>query len=203
MTAIRHYVFDIGGVLLHFDPEIPYRKIIPDVEERRWFLENVCSHDWNLAQDRGRPWSEGEAQLIALYPEHEANIRAYRQNWRQMVPHALLQSVAIMEAMIARGHDVTLLTNFAADTFEEAVTIFPFLQRARGATVSGRIGIIKPEVGIYRHHERTFGTTPAATLFVDDNARNVEAAQALGWNAIAFTNAEALEADLKRFGADL
>jgi 2-haloacid dehalogenase len=203
MTAIKHFVFDIGGVLVHFDPELAYRELIPDEAERRWFLENICSHDWNLAQDRGRPWSEGEAELIARHPEHETRIRAYRQNWRKMVPHALPDSVAILKAVIAQGYDVTLLTNFASDTFNEALAIFPFLQLPRGATVSGKIGVIKPEPDIFRHHAAEFGIEPSATIFVDDNQRNVEAAKSLGWNAVIFTNAEALKADLKRFGADL
>jgi 2-haloacid dehalogenase len=201
--TIQHYVFDIGGVLIHFDSEIPYRQIIPDETERRWFLENVCTNEWNLEQDRGRPWNEGEDLLISLYPEHETWIRAYRRNWRQMVPYALPQSVAIMEAIITKGHDVTLLTNFASDTFDEAQLIYPFLQNTRGATVSGKIGTIKPEPEIFHHHVRTFGLDPAATLFIDDNAKNIEAAKSLGWNAVKFTNAEALEADLERFGADL
>lgn len=203
MTQARHFVFDIGNVLVRFDPEIPFREIIPDEKERRWFLENVCTHDWNLAQDRGRPWNEGEAQLIALYPDQETRIRAYRQHWRQMVPYALPESVALFEATVAKGHDVTLLTNFAPDTFDEALLIYPFLKQARGVTVSGRIGAIKPEPEIYRYHEQAFGIEPSATLFIDDNRTNVEAAKSLGWNAVTFKNADALKADLNRFGADL
>lgn len=203
MTPIRHIVFDIGGVLIHFDPEIPYRQIIPDSEERRWFLENVCTHDWNIEQDRGRSWGEAEAELIACFPDQEIRIRAFRENWRKMVPHEIPETVAMMESMVGTGRDVTLLTNFAADTFDEARSIFPFLNITRGATVSGRIGAIKPEPEIFLHHADTFDLDPPATLFIDDNQNNVAAARALGWNAVAFKNAETLKADLERFVADL
>ena len=87
MNEIRHIVFDIGKVLIHWEPEIPYRRLIPDEAERRCFLANICTHDWNIEQDRGRTWREAEDLLIAEHPEHEAMIRAFRQNWAEMVPH--------------------------------------------------------------------------------------------------------------------
>lgn len=199
MIAIRHIVFDIGGVLIHFDPEIPYRQIIPDARERRWFLQNVCTHDWNLEQDRGRSWREAERELIARFADQEQRIRAYRENWRKMVPHEIRETVAIMKDMVRAGRDVTLLTNFAADTFEEARSIYPFLDITRGVTVSGRVGAVKPDPEIFIHHVNQFGLEPSASLFIDDNRNNVEAARSLGWNAIAYENAEALKADLERF----
>src|SRR5690554_4075890 len=139
MSDIRHIVFDIGRVLIHYDPEIPYTRLIPDPDRRRWFLENVCTSEWNLEQDRGRRWEDGEAVLVAEYPDEAENIRAFRRYWSEMVPHAYEDSVAILEELIDAGHDVTLLTNFAADTFAEARERFPFLQRPRGVTVSGEI----------------------------------------------------------------
>ena len=200
MPEIRHIVFDIGKVLIHYDPEIPFSRLIPDSEERRWFLENVCTGDWNIEQDRGRSWQDAEALLIAEHPAHEANIRAFRQNWHAMVPHHYEDSVAILERLIEDGHDVTMLTNFAADTFREAQARFDFLNRPRGVTVSGEIGLIKPDRAIYDHHVRSFGLEPSATLFIDDSQKNVDGAKAAGWQAVLFTNAETLEADLERFG---
>lgn len=196
---IRHIVFDIGKVLIHYDPEIPFRELIPDAEERRWFFDNVCTHEWNVEQDRGRAWAEAEALLIESHPGHAPNIRAFRQNWHAMVPHAYEDSVAVMEGLIAAGHDVTMLTNFAADTFAEARSRFPFLNAPRGVTVSGEIAMIKPDREIYDRHARDFGLMPAATLFIDDSLANVEGAKAAGWQAIHFKNAETLKADLERF----
>ncbi|MEX4007366.1 HAD family hydrolase [Neoaquamicrobium sediminum] len=197
MTQIDHIVFDIGKVLIHYDPDLPFSRLIPDEAERRWFFDNVCTSDWNIEQDRGRTWQEAEALLIAEHPTHEENIRNFRRHWHEMVPHAYDGSVAIMEGLITQGRDVTMLTNFAADTFTEARGLFPFLEKPRGVTVSGEVGLIKPDERIYRLHAETFGLIPAATLFIDDSAKNVEGAKAAGWNALLFTGADRLAEDLK------
>ncbi len=200
MSEIRHIVFDIGKVLIHYDPDLPFSRLIPDAEERRWFFENICTHDWNIEQDRGRTWEEAESLLVALHPDHAENIRNFRRHWHEMVPHAYEDSVALMLELLDAGHDVTMLTNFAADTFVEARRKFPFLDRPRGVTVSGEIGMIKPDRGIYDHHVNSFGLDPAATLFIDDSQKNVDGAKAAGWQAVLFQNAKALEEDLERFG---
>ena len=199
MTEIKHIVFDIGKVLIHYDPHLPYARIIPDEAERNWFFANVCTHDWNIEQDRGRTWEEAEALLIAEHPEREEQIRAFRKHWHEMVPHAYDESVAIMEKLIAEGRDVTLLTNFASDTFRRAQEMFPFLRNPR-VTVSGDVKLIKPDVAIYQTHAEAFDLDPAATLFIDDAAVNVAGAKAAGWNAVLFTGAEHLRADLAGFG---
>ncbi|MEH6719858.1 MAG: HAD family phosphatase [Aurantimonas endophytica] len=198
--TIDHIVFDIGKVLIHYDPHIPYRSIIPDEAERAFFLAEVCSHDWNLEQDRGRPWPEAEAEAIARHPDREDAIRAFRRNWHLMVPHAHDGSVAIMRQLIAAGIDVTLLTNFASDTFREAQAKFPFLTETRGVTVSGEIRLIKPDAAIYHRHARDFGLEPARTLFIDDTPINVTGARDVGWQAIHFVSAEALARDLAARG---
>ncbi|WP_367715479.1 HAD family phosphatase [Nitratireductor sp. GISD-1A_MAKvit] len=203
MNEIRHIVFDIGRVLIHYDPEIPYRRIIPDDEERRWFLETVCTGDWNVEQDRGRGWEEAEALLIAEHPHEEDNIRAFRRNWHEMVPHAYDDSVTLLEKLIDNGHDVTMLTNFAADTFAEARKRFPFLNRPRGVTVSGEVGIIKPDRAIYDIHVESFDLEPGATLFIDDSEKNVEGAKSAGWQAVHFIDAEKLRQDLAAYGFSL
>jgi 2-haloacid dehalogenase len=199
-VEIRHIVFDIGRVLIHYDPHIPFSRIIPDDAERKWFFANVCTHDWNIEQDRGRGWREAEEFLIAEHPSHEDSIRAFRKYWHEMVPHAYVESVSIMESLIAKGYDVTMLTNFASDTFKEAQKLFPFLTLPRGVTVSGDIQLIKPDVAIYQTHARSFGLTPAATLFIDDSMPNVEGARAAGWQAVHFTDPQTLQSDLISYG---
>ena len=198
MTEIRHIVFDIGKVLIHYDPDLPFSRLIPDARERKWFFDNVCTSPWNIEQDRGRTWEDAEALLIAEHPGHEDNIRNFRRFWHEMAPHAYEDSVALMERLIHAGHDVTMLTNWAADTFVEARARFPFLDRPRGVTVSGEIRMIKPDRGIYDHHAKTFGLNPAASLFIDDSQKNVDGAKAAGWQAVLFTDAETLEKDLQR-----
>jgi len=193
---IHHVVFDIGRVLIHWDPETPYRRLITDAAERARFLAEVCSPAWNLEQDRGRSWGDAEAEAIARHPDKAELIRAYRQHWTAMVPHAYDDSVAILRDLIARGIDVTMLTNFAADTFREARALYSFLGETRGVTVSGDIGLIKPDRRIYEHHAGRFGLVPERTLCIDDSVANVEGAKAAGWQAVHFTDAARLAADL-------
>ncbi|MBJ3775193.1 HAD-IA family hydrolase [Acuticoccus mangrovi] len=198
--TVRHIVLDIGRVLLKWDPELPYRRLIPDPERRRWFLSEVCTPAWNHAQDGGRSWAEGEAELIARFPAEADLIRAYRATWCEMVPEPLAETPQIMADLVAAGHDVTLLTNFHPETFAIALQRFPFLQAARGRTVSGEVGITKPDPAIYALHARRFGLEPAATLFFDDSAANVAAAEAAGWTGRLFTDAARMRADLAATG---
>ncbi len=112
-------------------------------------------------------------------------------------------SVEIMEGLIDAGHDVTMLTNFSDDTFRLAQEeLFPFLNRPRGVTVSGRVKLIKPDPRIYELHTRSFDLTPEATLFIDDNQKNVDAAREAGWKAVLFTGAAKLKEDLRSYGVD-
>lgn len=199
----RHIVLDIGRVLLAYDPEIPYRRLIPDEAERKRFLTEICSPEWNHRQDEGRSFAEAEAELIARHPEHETLIRAFLKHWPEMVPAQMPGTPAIMEALIATGHDVTLLTNFSTETWPLAIEKFPLLSRARGVTVSGALGMAKPDRRIFEHHARTFGLDPSSILFFDDSPRNVAGAEAAGWTARQFTGAEPMIADLERAGIRL
>jgi 2-haloacid dehalogenase len=97
MSEIRHVVFDLGQVLIRWDPEAPYRRLIPDADERRRFLAEVITHEWNLEQDRGRSWADAEAALIAEHPQHADLIRAFRANWWEMVPGQIDETVSIVE----------------------------------------------------------------------------------------------------------
>jgi len=199
----RHIVFDIGRVLLVWDPEIPYRRLIPDPEERRFFLQEICSPAWNHRQDEGRSFAEGEEVLIDEHPEYAHLIRAFRAHWPEMVPDEMSQTPAIMDALIAAGHDVTLLTNFSSETWPIALERFPRLSNARGVTVSGEIGIAKPDPAIYNHHARRFGLDPQTTIFFDDSPRNVAGAETAGWMARVFTDADGLHADLAEVGINV
>jgi len=200
MSDIQHIVFDIGKVLIHYDPELPFRRLIPDESDRTWFLANVCTSAWNLEQDRGRTWSEAEQELIAHHPKREEMIRSFRKHWHEMVSHAYEDSVEIFKKVIDSGQDVTMLTNFASDTFNEARERFSFLNLPRGVTVSAEVGLLKPQREIYDLHAQTFGLTPAATLFIDDSPANVKGAQAAGWRAVHFVDAPTLRRDLEAYG---
>lgn len=203
MTEIRHIVLDVGKVLVHYDPELGYIDLIADAAERDAFLRHVCSNAWNVEQDRGRTWEEAEAEAIARHPDKHQLIRAFRQRWHLMVSHEYPESIAILRALVGKGHDVTLLTNFARDTFREAQRRFPALTEVRGVTVSGEVRLVKPDPAIYAHHTQAFALTPSATLFFDDSPANVEAARGSGWNAEIFTSAEKMHDDLRRYRIDI
>ena len=203
MNVVKHIVFDIGHVLLHWDPEVPFRTLIPDDKERAWFLTEVCSPAWNREQDRGREWVDAENLLIAQYPDYADWIRAYRRDWMQMLTHRIDGSIAVLEKLVADGHDVTMLTNWHQDTFVEARGHHAFLDITRGVTVSGEVKLIKPDPAIYQLHTRTFDLDPAHTLFFDDSPNNVQAAKEHGWQAELFTTPEALHVDLRRYGVRL
>ncbi|MBP9085510.1 MAG: HAD family phosphatase [Kofleriaceae bacterium] len=200
MHTIDHIVFDIGRVLLDYDPARAFQTLMPDLVARRTFLAEVCSPAWNLEQDRGRSWPDAEAELIALHPAQANLIRAFRANWHAMIGPPIDENVALLRRFVAEGRDVTLLTNFAVDTFEEALARWPFLAAPRGATVSGKVGIIKPDAAIYQRHAQQFGLAPNRTLFIDDNADNVAAAHACGWHAVRFTDVATLQRDVAAFG---
>jgi 2-haloacid dehalogenase len=200
MTEIRHIVFDLGRVLIRWEPEIPYRRLIPDETARTRFLAEVCNHAWLLQTDRGATWESAEDKLIAEHPAEADLIRAFRRHHSEMLPGEIEPAVALAEGLIARGIDVTALTNWAPDTFPEAEQRFPILSRFRGVTVSGRVGLVKPDLAIYRLHARAFGLDPPATLFFDDNPKNVEAAREAGWKAEVVTDPDRLRADLEQYG---
>ena len=195
--AIRHIVFDIGNVLLNFDPEYAYQDLISDPVERKAFLSDVCSRNWIEAQDRVHAWAPGEVDLIARYPDQAALIRSFRERWHYMVPNAIAESVVILEQLSASGGDITALTNFNGETFDEARERFDLFKYFRGVTVSGRIGLLKPAPEIFQHHVAAFDLVPEDVLFIDDVAANVEAARDGGWQAVQFINPDALRRDLR------
>ncbi|MFK4824157.1 HAD family hydrolase [Paenochrobactrum sp. BZR 588] len=197
--AIKHIVFDIGSVLIHYDPSLGFTELIPDQNERDWFLKNICTNEWNIEQDRGRSWEDAENLLIEQFPDRVAHIKGFRQNWHKMVPYAYEDTVTIFRKLIADGHDVTMLTNFASDTFREAQERFSFLKEPRGITVSGDVFLMKPEREIYDLHVESFDLNPVATLFIDDNPSNIAAAQEAGWQAVLFTDPTTLRSDLASY----
>jgi FMN phosphatase YigB (HAD superfamily) len=156
---IRHIVFDIGKVLIHYDPNIPFSRLIPDAERRRWFFDNVCTHDWNIEQDRGPQLGRRRGAADRETSRRRRKHPQFRQNWHEMVSHSYDDSVAVMLGLIEQGRDVTMLTNFAGDTFAEARKRFPFLNRPRGVTVSAEVGLIKPHRASTTCTQRRLGSS--------------------------------------------
>lgn len=200
MNEIRHIVFDVGNVLILWERDRPYRELIPDEAERRRFLGEVCTMEWHLTLDDGVGIDDAIAGLVVRFPHEAELIRAYKSRWLDTIPGAIDGTVEILEALVAKGHDVTALSNFNQDLFRVTREAYPFLDLFRGVTVSGERKLVKPDPAIYAHHAEAFGLTPEATLFFDDVARNIDAARAAGWNAELFTEPAKMRSDLARYG---
>lgn len=193
-------VFDIGNVLVHWDPRALYAKIFASADEATWFLTHVCNHDWNLEQDRGRSFAEGVAELSARFPQHAAAIAAYDLRWHETVLGPISGSVAILEELHARSTPLYAITNFNQDKFRETQMHFPFLSLFRDIVVSGDERLLKPDAAIYRLLLERNGLVASDCLFIDDSPRNVAGAEAVGMKGLHFTTPEALRRALVEFG---
>lgn len=197
----RIVVFDIGGVLIEWNPRYLYRKLFQgDDDAMEAFLSTVCTSEWNLEQDRGRSWQHAVASLSAAHPGQNDLIAAYDRRWDEMVTGEIPGTPAILAELKARGTPVYALTNFSVDKLERTRRRFDFLNAFDGITVSAEVGLVKPDPAIYRKLIDTYGLTAGETLFIDDVAKNVEGARAVGMHAVQFTGAAALRADLESFG---
>lgn len=193
-------VFDLGNVLIAWDPRNIYRKLIPDAAEMEEFLAIVCTHDWNLRQDAGRPIAEAEAELIAKFPDKSDLIRAYYGRFQEALGGPIAGSVALLERLHANGTSLYALTNWSAETFKIARPMFPFLERFRHIVVSGELKLVKPDAAIFRHLLGVVGKPAQACFFIDDSDKNIASAAALGFHTHHFSEPGALGLDLERLG---
>lgn len=193
ITAI---VFDIGNVLIEWDPRHLYRRIFATPDEIEHFLSTVCTSAWNLEIDRGRPFAEAVAELIARFPAYEAAIRAFDERWAEMVPGLIPGTLALMERLEARGAPLYAITNFSAEKFAEARLRFPFLDRFRGVIVSAHERLLKPDRAIFELLLSRYGLRAEECLFIDDSPANVAGARDVGMAAHHFKDAAGLEKTL-------
>jgi 2-haloacid dehalogenase len=196
-------VFDVGNVLLRWDPRLLYRALIPDEERRRWFMQNVCTAAWNIEQDRGRSWEDGVALLAKAHPEWEAQIRAHDARWHETVPGAIEDSVAVLAELKAKGERVYAVTNFSREKWAECLIRFPFLQSFDGAVVSAHERLIKPDPAIFRVLLERYGLQAGDCVFIDDSEKNVAAARGLGMKAVHFVEPIDLRAELRGLGVGI
>lgn len=178
-------VFDVGNVLIRWDPRNLYRKLM-DTQAMERFLTEVCTGDWNLEQDRGRSWADAEAEAIARHPDQVANIRAFRARWSEMLNGAIAENVAVLRDIKAAGYPVYAITNFAADTFVDAGKQFPFLTTFDGVICSGQEGVIKPDRAIFDLFLDRFQLAPERCVFIDDSAANIAGARKAGLRTIHY-----------------
>ncbi len=198
--ALDTVVFDVGKVLIDWDPRFLYRKLIADAAAMERFLAEVCTQAWNEEQDRGRSFAEAVAELVARHPAEAALIRAYDERWEEMVPGEIPGSRAIVEALKARGVRLYALTNFSAEKFALTRRRFPVFSLFDGILVSGEEGLIKPDPRIYALIQDRFDIDPSKALFTDDSPRNIAAAEAAGFHTHLFRDAAGLRQTLMQIG---
>jgi 2-haloacid dehalogenase len=196
-------VFDIGGVLLDWNPNYLYAELIPDEEQRRHFLTAITTPDWNMQQDAGRPWAEAVEELSALHPEHAEWIAAYDTGWLKMVKGLLTDTVELLTELQALGVPTYALTNFSGEKWAVAKEAFPVLDSFTGEIVSGHEQVVKPDEKIYRVLVDRFSLDASRTFFTDDVQRNVDGARSAGLDAELFTSAADLRTQLRNRGIQL
>ncbi|MDO3644296.1 HAD family phosphatase [Mucilaginibacter sp. L3T2-6] len=197
---INTIIFDLGAVLIDWNPHYLYRTLFSDEEEMKNFLATVCTPDWNEEQDAGRPLAEGTELLVKQFPEHEANIRAFYGRWDEMLGEAFHDTVEVFKELKEGGkHKIYALTNWSAETFPVALDRFEFLHWFDGVVVSGAEKMRKPAPEFYQLLLDRYQVKADEALFIDDNYRNILAAEKLGIHCVHFIGAEALRERLAQF----
>ncbi|MBT8307850.1 MAG: HAD family phosphatase [Maribacter sp.] len=198
MKTIDTIIFDLGGVLIDWNPKYLYRDVFNGDEEKvDWFLNNICTSEWNEAHDAGRPLKEGTDLLVDQFPECEAWIRMYYDRWPEMLGGTITDTITILYRLKQlNAYSLYALTNWSAETFPVALQRYGFLGYFDGIVVSGEEKTRKPFKKIYEIIINRYDLSPEKTIFIDDNINNVEVATTFGIHGIHFRNAKQLLAAL-------
>jgi 2-haloacid dehalogenase len=182
-------IFDLGGVLIDWNPRYLFRKIFTDEQEMEHFLTHICSPDWNEEQDAGRSLAEATQWLVERHPEYETQIRAYYGRWEEMLGGVFDEAVEALRKLTQEtDYRVYALTNWSGETFKIALQKYDFLHWFDGIVVSGDEKMRKPSPEFYQILLNRYNVDPQNALFLDDNLRNIEAARKLGVHATHITD---------------
>jgi 2-haloacid dehalogenase len=199
--VIDTIIFDLGAILIDWNPQYLYRTLFTDEDEMTHFLANITTPDWNEEQDAGRSLQEGTNLLVEKFPEHEDNIRAFYGRWQEMLGDAIEGTVEIFrELKESSKYRIYALTNWSAETFPVALERYEFLNRFDGIVVSGTEKMRKPNPAFYQLLLDRYAVKTENALFIDDNLRNVLAAEEMGIKSIHFKSPEQLKSELNTFG---
>jgi 2-haloacid dehalogenase len=192
MRQLKNIVFDFGGVLIDWNPVYLYNEVFETEEEMNYFLEHVCRYDWNLLQDAGRPLDEGTRLLQEKFPEYAEEIAMYYGRWEEMLGSSYEENRKLIKPLKEK-YKVYGLTNWSAETLPLAIKKFDFFQDLDGIVVSGDEKIVKPDRRLYDILLARYSLRAGESLFIDDNAANIETARELGFQVIHFTGEMNLE----------
>ena len=193
-------VFDLGGVLVDWDPRYLYRRLLPDEAAVERFLGQVCTAEWNAAQDAGRSWADAVAEATARFPDHAELIAAYDERWSETIGGEIAGTVEVLRDLREGGLTTYALTNWSGEKFDLTFPMFEWLSWFDGIVVSGREGIVKPDPRIFAILLDRYRLEPSSTVYVDDVEANVDAARSAGMAGVLFTGPEGLRSDLRRLG---
>lgn len=193
-------VFDLGGVLIDWNPRHLYRQLFDDEAAMEEFLATICTLEWHVAHDLGQSTAESCAALALEHPEHASMIQAWADRSEDMIGGAIDEVVEILAELRAAGVPCYVLSNMEPETFPLRLERFDFLHWFDGHVISGLEGLVKPDPKIFRRMLRRFDLQPSRTLFIDDSAVNVEAAAEVGINAVRFESPAQLRAHLEQLG---
>ncbi|WP_166355094.1 HAD family hydrolase [Phytoactinopolyspora limicola] len=193
-------VFDLGGVLVDWDPRYLYRQLLPTDDEVERFLAEVTTPEWNAEQDRGRSWDAAVKLLSAEFPDHAELIAAYHHRWDEMIGGPVAETVDVLADLRNTGAELYALTNWSAEKFPIARERFHWLSWFQGIVVSGEEQLVKPDPRIFHLLTDRYGVQLSSAVYIDDNPPNVEAAEQLGMTAVHFTSAAKLRVDLNSAG---
>jgi 2-haloacid dehalogenase len=191
-------VFDLGGVLIDWDPRHLYRRLFNDEDEMEEFLTTVCTPAWHARFDEGRPIADGIEELVRRHPERASLIRAYADRWQDMFAGEVPGTAQVLQDLDERGARLFAITNWPAETFPAARTRFEFLARFSAIVVSGEERVAKPDTRLFALLVERHGVDPARSLFVDDTQRHLDTASRMGFATERFTDAAALRERLVR-----
>jgi len=202
MDTIKNVIFDLGGVLVDWNPEYVYLDVFDGNRKKmQWFFDEICTFDWNENQDAGYPLAQASADRIKLFPQYEQLIRMFYDRWEEMLGGQIDGTVAILKRLVVNpDYKVIALTNWSAETFPIALKRFEFLHWFEGIVVSGTEKTRKPFLDIYQITLDRYQLNPKKTLFIDDNKRNIEAAQKFGIHTIQFQNPIQLQISMEVIG---
>jgi len=194
-SDLQAVVWDVGRVLYQWDLRHLYAKLIDDPEQLDWFLANVVTEQWHFEHDRGRALAEMVPERIAAFPDHARLIEAYPARFNETIPGPVAGSLEIVEELAQRGVPLFAITNFGAEFWDQFRPTAPVFDLFADIVVSGVEKLVKPDPAIFDLAAGRFGHAPAQMLFIDDNAANIAAAHALGWQTHLFTDADRLARD--------
>ena len=190
---IKNIVFDFGGVLVDWNPHYLYDGYFGSREKADWFLANICTMDWNVQMDGGKPFAQGIAELSAVHPQWSREIQMYFDRWMDMMGEEIPHMRELIQDLKRRGYRIFGLTNWSAETFCQVRHRYGIFDLLEGMTVSGEEHVTKPDQAIYRRLLDRFSLTPGECLFIDDNAANVAGAIQAGMAAVRFTDPATLK----------